>query len=42
VDYLVVLGVLGLLVASALVYVAGPQLVSTYFEARRSAASPVP
>jgi hypothetical protein len=42
VDYLVVLGALGLVVCAALVYVAGPSLVRSYRAASRSAASPMP
>ena len=42
VEYLVVVGALALVVASALVYVAGPNLVVTFRVRQRAAAAPMP
>lgn len=42
VEYLVVIGALGLVVATALSVVAGPALFKTFRSTQRAAASPMP
>ena len=42
VEYIITIGALGLVVATALALTAGPQLSKTFRHTQRSAASPMP